>query len=128
MDYGPHKKGGEKERGPSDVEPCVLALHRGSAGPALAPLPMKRCSFFPQALALAFYFYIYLSYVFRFLVVVVVVVCCYGRSLCFSLMPKQEPRNKNRLSRFCLLCDLIVGCFVFCSLRTSLLLHRVTQV
>ena len=39
----------EKGCGPSDVEPCVLALHRGSAGPALAPPPMKRCSFFPAS-------------------------------------------------------------------------------
>ena len=105
--------------------PCIVVP------PALlsCPLPMKRCSLFLHALASAFFSF-YFPMFFPSL----------GggggggdalllrlRSLCFP-MPKQNSRNKIRLSPFLLACRLDRWLLIFCSLRTFLLLHRVTQV
>ena len=109
----------------SDVEPCVLALHRGSAGPALAPPPMKRCSFFLQALASAFFLVIFLCFPSMGGGDATLL---WWRSLCFPQCRSRTQETKIGCLRFCLLVDFIVGCLYFCSLRAFLLLHRVTQV
>ena len=85
------------------MEPCVLALHRGSAGPALAPLPMKRCFFFLHALTSAFF--ILFSYVSHRLVVVVV--------LCFAIMEELVFYDVEADSK-----KQKCGCLVFACLST----------
>jgi hypothetical protein len=121
------KKEGKKDAGQRvDVEPCVLALHRGSAGPALAPLPMKWCSFFRTCIGVLLFNFLCLSSLgdgwMR---------CCCGGACAFSDVEAEEfKKQKLRLSRFfACLSTSIVGCFAFLFSSGFLAFwHRVTQV
>jgi hypothetical protein len=109
------KKEGKKDAGLRvDVEPCVLALHRGSAGPALVPPSHEMVFFF--ALASAFFFPI--SFVFHRLVVGC---CCYGGACAFSDVEAEEFKKQKSAFTFLLACRLeslaaLLFLFSFCSL------------
>lgn len=113
MDYGSQKRR-ERGYGPSDVEPCVLALHRGSAGPALVPLPTERCSFF-------FLLHLHRRFSFIFLCLSSLggggFALLLWRSLCFLRCRSRFQEPNMGLSRFCLLVDLSRWLLILCSLR-----------
>lgn len=105
-----------------------MALHRGSAGPALAPPPHETVFFFPASTCIGVLLFFLFSYVFPSLGGGGDALLLWRRSLFVFRCRSRIQETKIGFLRFCLLVDLIVDCFSFCSLRTFLLLDRVTQV
>ena len=95
----------------SDVEPCVLALHRGSAGPALAPPPHETVFFF-SCKHLHRRFFLLFSYVFH-LWVVVMQRCCGGEACVFPNAEAELKKQKSAVSVFACLSTLSLAAYIF---------------